>query len=457
MLRRNSAIGSRVLAVSILLAATARISCAQTNERTYESLEFRVVTPGARAVAMGKTFVGIADDATAAASNPAGLSNLLEPEISIEWTGTNNIQDRIVATTPVATQQFAQFVGYPSFASFVTPLPDKRGIRNVTLAAFYNSTQRFKTQFVVPNFTSAGERIPTGGYYGRMETTASAFGLAGAVLVSPQISIGGAFTLQHLGIGVNSNTSDSGEPDQVHFRSGSVTESSSTRPSGQLGILVKYGWLTLGAAYNAGTTFHTTTTVRGKFTPDRNLTLPSTCTYDARSDTCDFPGVDKQTDYRIPTRLAFGLSFKPTSALTFVADIVDVRYSQLITPNFLIVDWMLQPSGGLNPSLYFVNDAVELHGGAEYRFFRSGRVLAIRGGVFSDPDHQMRFDFGHSAQNGPPMNQEVEFDTYYPGTIVGVTGGGGIVLGNRFQIDAAVSWSANAHELVISSVVRFPR
>jgi hypothetical protein len=406
---------------------------------------------------MGKTFVGIADDATAAASNPAGLSNLLDPEVSIEWTGANNIQNRMVTTDPVATQAFDQFVGYPSFASFVTPLPEKSVLRNVTIAGFYNSTQRFQTQFVIPNFSSTGEKITGGGYFGRMDITANAFGLGGAVLLSPHISVGGSVILEHLGMGVNSNTGTLSSTGQVNFRSGSATETSTTRPSGQVGILVKYGRFTVGAAYEAGATFRTTTTVVGKFTPDRNLVLPTTCTFEARDDTCNFPGLNKNTDYRIPDRLALGASWRPTAPLTLVADVVDVKYSQLVTSNFLIVDWMLQPSAGLTSSQYYVNDAVEWHGGAEYRFYRGGRVFALRGGVFTDPDHQLRYDFAHSSQGGVPMNQQVEFDTYYPGTAVGVTSGGGIVFGNRLQIDAAVSWSRNAHESVISSVIRFPR
>ena len=44
---------------------------------TDDLLDFLFATPGARAVGMGKAFVGLADDATAAYSNPAGLSNLL--------------------------------------------------------------------------------------------------------------------------------------------------------------------------------------------------------------------------------------------------------------------------------------------------------------------------------------------------------------------------------------------
>ena len=46
---------------------------AQTNERIYEGLNFRFVTPGARAVGMGVTFIGLADDATAAASESRWL------------------------------------------------------------------------------------------------------------------------------------------------------------------------------------------------------------------------------------------------------------------------------------------------------------------------------------------------------------------------------------------------
>ena len=67
-------------AFAILLLA-GRDAGAQTNERLYEGLNFKFVTPGARAAGMGVTFVGLADDATAAASNPAGLSNLRRTEI----------------------------------------------------------------------------------------------------------------------------------------------------------------------------------------------------------------------------------------------------------------------------------------------------------------------------------------------------------------------------------------
>ena len=47
-------------------------------------LQFSFSDPGARSMGFGGAFVALADDATAAFSNPAGLTQLLRPEISIE-------------------------------------------------------------------------------------------------------------------------------------------------------------------------------------------------------------------------------------------------------------------------------------------------------------------------------------------------------------------------------------
>jgi hypothetical protein len=46
--------------------------------------DYNFSVPGARSLAMGGAFVGLADDATAAYANPAGLTVLLQPEVSLE-------------------------------------------------------------------------------------------------------------------------------------------------------------------------------------------------------------------------------------------------------------------------------------------------------------------------------------------------------------------------------------
>ncbi|MDJ0927908.1 MAG: hypothetical protein QNJ73_09680 [Gammaproteobacteria bacterium] len=47
-------------------------------------LQFSFSDPGARSLSLGGAFVALADDATAAFANPAGLVQLLRPEVSIE-------------------------------------------------------------------------------------------------------------------------------------------------------------------------------------------------------------------------------------------------------------------------------------------------------------------------------------------------------------------------------------
>ncbi len=50
-------------------------------------LQFDFLNPGARSLALGSAFAGLADDATAGFTNPAGLTALTLPEVSFEVRG----------------------------------------------------------------------------------------------------------------------------------------------------------------------------------------------------------------------------------------------------------------------------------------------------------------------------------------------------------------------------------
>ena len=73
--------GNRALLIVGLLLAIVEMAEAQESP---PSLEFSFSNPGARSMALGGAFVASADDATAAFANPAGLVQLLRPEISLE-------------------------------------------------------------------------------------------------------------------------------------------------------------------------------------------------------------------------------------------------------------------------------------------------------------------------------------------------------------------------------------
>jgi hypothetical protein len=73
----------RTLVLALALPLLATEAGAQRGEG-FVSFQFSFSNPGARSLGFGGAFVALADDATAAFANPAGLVQLIEPEVSLE-------------------------------------------------------------------------------------------------------------------------------------------------------------------------------------------------------------------------------------------------------------------------------------------------------------------------------------------------------------------------------------
>ena len=73
-----------LLAALIVLAP--RTGLAQTSLQI--PLQFDFLNPGAKSLAVGGAFAGLADDATATFANPAGLTQLGASEVSVEFRGS---------------------------------------------------------------------------------------------------------------------------------------------------------------------------------------------------------------------------------------------------------------------------------------------------------------------------------------------------------------------------------
>ena len=99
-------------------------------------LQFNFGNPGARSLGMGGAFLGLADDASAAEANPAGLTILRKPEVSIE--ARNYLEQQLFTTSGTYPDvERTAFTNYSkravvSFASFVYP------IKNFTLGAYFH-------------------------------------------------------------------------------------------------------------------------------------------------------------------------------------------------------------------------------------------------------------------------------------------------------------------------------
>ena len=74
MIARRWCVGA--LLPLIVTFVFARPAAAQTDEDHFQTLPFNFSNPGARPTAMGGAFIGLADDASAAVANPAGLTSL---------------------------------------------------------------------------------------------------------------------------------------------------------------------------------------------------------------------------------------------------------------------------------------------------------------------------------------------------------------------------------------------
>ena len=451
--------GSSAAAVAIagLALSTADIA-AQTNERIYEDLDFRFVTPGARAVGMGKTFVGLADDATAAESNPAGMSNLLEQEFSVEFIGTQIKHERFVPGGTPPSEIFGDYVATPSFLSYVLPM------KRWTLSFYRHAVQDYSESFGFAEraLPGSGDNFEDGAF-GTIVAKSENHGVSGAFVIHPRLSVGGSWSFSTLSLASRARSASPERRGDVLIesnpRNGTDTIDSDSAQSMVGGVLYKpHRTVAVGATYHKRVTFQADTTFFGQFLRTSVPGDPSTRESVIRT------GDRFTVDYVMPSRMALGASWRVLPTLTVLADWSRINYSERVTDRFLIVDFH-DPDAGLivdeqtrvckQPCNFYVSDAVEAHAGAEFRWYRPGFTMAFRGGVFSDPDHPLRFRSGGNNLDHPadPI-LNFRFNTLQPQTHYGFTGGWGIALKNRVQFDTAVSVGDDATEVVVSTVIR---
>ncbi len=176
-----------------------------------EAYDFVFANPGARSTGLGGAFAGLADDATAAYANPAGLVQLLRPEFSAELRGIfDNNEDNDAFDTD------SDLTGL-SFVSFVMPLGD------FSLTAY---THGVTSGDLVGDLFSADNE----GF------TVNRFGLAGAYRISERLSIGAGVSYFWGQLTQSGVTSD--RADDWGFNGGVLWSPN--------------GWLNLGGFYREG-------------------------------------------------------------------------------------------------------------------------------------------------------------------------------------------------------------
>ena len=78
---------ARAIGYALLGLLAAAVPARGQGSEDVNAGQFDFSLPGARSLAMGGAFIALADDATSAYSNPAGLIQLGRPEVSLEYRG----------------------------------------------------------------------------------------------------------------------------------------------------------------------------------------------------------------------------------------------------------------------------------------------------------------------------------------------------------------------------------
>lgn len=410
---------------------------AQTDETIYREFQFDFATPGARANAMGRAFVGLADEATAAYNNPAGLAVLASPEFSLEYRSSD--------------VQFAFLQADDSFA-LIDGEADKSGGSNRKLAfasfSFSAGPNTFSAFYVnhldYQRATSGAEQTRWLNLERGYEFTyvnehdvhmeVDTFGLSGSRRWG-RLSLGAAIGVSVLRVDYRYSTrlsSDFFSP-QLNEVVESQAAERSARPTFVVGGLFEVTpKVNLGLVFKKQPQFKYDEKVNNpQFPPD------------------EFPeGRDFAIRFKVPDSVNLGLSYQPNDLMTILLDFDWIRYDQLTGEGFTIIS-----GERFSESDYQSPDVIETHFGAEYLIPLKRSILALRSGVFLDPDHKTRFV-------GPKNDEVAEIQDFIfnfgdRNDNVGFTAGIGFVWRNKVQLDIAAVRSDRFDWLVTSLLYRF--
>ncbi|HET7340806.1 MAG TPA: outer membrane protein transport protein, partial [Methylomirabilota bacterium] len=390
--------------------------------------------PGARALGMGGAFVAVADDATAVIANPAGLTILQRPELSgeVKFTRFTNTFDAFSNTPDDAfgdnfhSHDFHDSVVTPSFFSFVYPT------ERLVVAAFVRELINYKS-----NFETQGVffKDPTGG----------AECLGGVCRLFPVKSELEIQALNFgLGTGLNLAKDNPLLPNigaSLEFSVGRIRSRLERFDfGGALASTETIDGTDVGVGFNVGALWH----------PVKDMGLGIVYRrgprYDVQQTITNVGGTTTVLDFgfKVPDVAAVGLSYRFFERLTVGFEASYIQYSQLVK-NFQV------PLADAIATKYRVDDALELHLGAEYIFFVKDIPLAARVGFFTDPDHKIRYTGGphNTSEAADRVLYQRGKDNYHG------TAGFGIVPAPGFQIDFAGNYAKDVREFSISTVFRF--
>jgi long-subunit fatty acid transport protein len=444
-----------LILVAILAAVLAAAGAGA--QETPSTFEFSFSNPGARSLGLGGAFAALADDATAAFANPAGLVQLASLEVSAEFRhwrySTPYIEGGryegeptgigLDTTDGLRTAVSEEQLTGLSFLSIVYPTG------NWSFAFYRHQLANFRAQ-------TANQGLFPGSLYPRAfdrmwstELDILSYGAAGAYRIGDRFSLG--IGIVHFRGRLDAPFEWS-LPDDIDTLQG-LFGPTSFLPERQLangemaiddsdwGLSAGLLWtvaenLSIGAFYRQGPEFSLVYDVTGGPLAPEFL------------DPAYTPGatiISIATPMQFPDVYGLGIAYRsPDGKLAVGFEWDRVGYSSIFESFDPVVIETLDDD--LDLGIYLAaDDGNELRLGAEYAFLGLDPVLAIRAGVWRDPDHRFRSissDPEHRALFQPGEDE------------IHVAVGFGLAF-RSFQIDLAADFSDLVDTFSLSAIYSF--
>ncbi len=401
---------------------------------------------------MGGAFIGAADDASAAFTNPAGLafltaagkreftaegrfSSVETPFLSggrisgaVTGNGIDTVPNPIYGTD---TDREAR----PGFLSFLVP------VGPVVITGYRHEMVSLENTFfsdgVFERFTFAGitddnnREIPLGG---TRRIQISSYGGSLGYKVSEQVAVGVGLAVNHFTL--QSDFARFGFASSIF---GPVNRDIQSATATQTGD-------DLGLSANAGLLIKVNERVQVAGTVRRGARFEFT-----QRDRVFDAGLDltRTGHFKVPDVWGAGLQWRVGENTRVLVDYDRVQYGQL-KHDFIDIQSL---SSGRQDQIE-LDDANEVHGGIEYQWLRSGdaKPLAFRGGAWFDPAHAPRYI------STPAHDQlDVLLSAALPGgaDLVHYAFGAGVLLMNSLELNGAADVSKRTTSATASVVLRF--